>query len=77
MTRLQEKRLENGLSQSKLSKKADVNLRMLQKYEQGSADIDKANLLTILKLAIALNCNISDFVTNEEILIALKKYESR
>lgn len=77
MTRLQEKRLENGLSQSKLSKKADVNLRMLQKYEQGSADIDKANILTILKLAIALDCSISDFVTNEETLIALKKYESR
>lgn len=77
MTRLQEKRLENGLSQSKLSKKADVNLRMLQRYEQGSANIDKANILTILKLAIALNCNISDFVTNEEILRALKKYESR
>lgn len=59
---LKEIRIDLGLSQSQLAKKAEVNLRMLQYYEQGVKDIKKASGETIKKLADALN------VTMEEII---------
>ena len=59
---LKEIRIDLGLSQSQLAKKAEVNLRMLQYYEQGVKDIKKASGETIKKLADALD------VTMEEII---------
>lgn len=77
MTKLKEKRVEKGLTQQELSLMSDVSLNMIRKYEQGTRDINKANTLTIFNLAIALNCNIIDFVTDDKIISALNKYESR
>ena len=42
MTNLKRIRQSNNLSQSQLAEKADVNFRMLQNYEQGFKDINKA-----------------------------------
>lgn len=71
---LQEKRKEKGLSQSQLAKKAGVKFRMLQHYEQGSKDINGAKLNTLLNLAIALECKISDIVTDPELIEKIKMY---
>lgn len=56
-------RSEAGISQSKLSELSGVNLQMIQKYEQGVKDINKAQGETLYKLAQALNCKVEDLLT--------------
>ena len=77
MTKLQAIRLEKGLSQGQLAKLAEVNVRMLQNYEQDFRDINGAKLSTLLKLCLALNCTLSDILDDEETLELLRKYEAR
>lgn len=62
MSKLQDARKAAGLSQSKLAEVAGINLRILQYYEQGKNDINKAQALTVYKLARALNVNIEDIL---------------
>ncbi len=62
MSKLQDIRKANNLSQSKLADKSGVNLRMVQNYEQGFKDINKAQAITLYKLAQALDCTIEDLL---------------
>lgn len=57
-------RIANGLSQSKLSKLANVKLRSIQMYEQKQNDINKAQANTLFSIARVLNCNIEDLLEN-------------
>lgn len=77
LNNLKKKRIKKGLSQRELSVKANINVRMIQKYEQGVIDIENANILTLLKIAIGLECDLIELVTNEELINILNKYESR
>ncbi len=70
---LQQIRRDRGLSQSQLAKKANVNVRTLQVYEQGAKDINGAKLNTLIDLALALDCNVSDILTNDELKEKCKK----
>lgn len=45
------------LSQAMLAEKSGVNLRIIQSYEQGLRDINKAQFSTVVKLAEALECD--------------------
>lgn len=65
-----------GLTQQELSNKSGVNIQTLRKYEQGTKNINNARLKTILKLAITLNCNISDILTDDTI-VYLEEYKGR
>ena len=51
-----------GLSQSMLSAEAGVSLRSIQMYEQRNKDINKAQALTIVKIARALGCDVEDLM---------------
>lgn len=51
-----------GLSQSELSKLANVELRSIQMYEQRRNDINKAQVETLYKLSRVLGCNIEDLL---------------
>ena len=62
MSKLQDIRKANNLSQSKLAEKSGVNLRMVQKYENGEKDINKAQGITLYKLAQALDCTVEDLL---------------
>ena len=62
MNKLKKIRVQQGLSQSLLSKKANVSLRALQAYEQGDRDIKKAQAETVYKLAQALHCTIEELI---------------
>lgn len=73
MTKLKQLRSTNKLSQSELANKAEVNVRVLQHYEQGSKILDHAKLHTILKICKALNCRLEDVIENEETLKLLKE----
>ena len=62
MNKLKEKRMQRKLSQSQLAKASGVSLRMLQKYEQGDRDLNKAQAETVYKLAKALNCKMEALI---------------
>lgn len=62
MSALKKRREAIGLSQSQLAEKSGVNVRMIQNYEQGFKDINKAAAITVYQLAEALNCNMEDLI---------------
>ena len=62
MSNLKRIREESDLSQSKLADKSGVSVRMIQHYEQGVKDINKAQVGTVYKLAKALKVNIEDLI---------------
>lgn len=55
-------RESRGMTQAELSEKSGVNKRMIQHYEQGFKDINKAQVLTVLKLSEALECDVYDII---------------
>lgn len=66
MSKLQEKRLLNGLSQWQLSIKTNIPIGTIQKYENGYTPIDGAKIKTLALLAQALNCKITDIIEDQE-----------
>ena len=54
MTNLQRIRKERGLTQKALAEQSGVSVRMIQHYEQGIKDINKASAITVYNLAKAL-----------------------
>ena len=75
MSKLKTKRMETGMSQSQLAEKANMNVRTLQHYEQGSKIFDNARIDTILRVCLALNCKIEDVIENHIYIELLRKYE--
>lgn len=55
---LKEYRTKSGMSQSQLAEASGVNVRMIQYYEQGVKDINKASGETLYKLSRALGCKM-------------------
>lgn len=70
---LREVRKKADLSQSQLAEKSGINVRIIQYYEQGSRDINGAKLATLVDLAEALNCKLSDVITDKQVISKLKK----
>ena len=62
MSNLKRIREAKNLTQSKLSEESGVNLPMIQKYEAGIKDINKAQGMTLHKLTQALDCKIEDLL---------------
>ena len=62
MSNLKNIRTQRGYSQNKLAELSEVNLRMIQHYEQGVKNINSAQAITIYNLAQALNCNMEDLL---------------
>jgi len=61
-TNLKRIREASGLSQSKLAAESGVTLRSIQMYEQRNKDINKAQALTVVKIARALGCEVEDLM---------------
>ena len=51
-----------GMSQQELSKKSNVSLRSIQLYEQRQKSIDKAQAITLYRLAQTIGCQIEDLL---------------
>ena len=62
MSKLKHIREAHKMSQSQLAEASGVNVRMIQHYEQGFKDINKASVITVYKLAKALNINTEDLI---------------
>jgi len=50
------------MSQRDLAEASGVSLRMIQLYEQKNKDINKAQAITLAKLARVLGCNVNDLI---------------
>ncbi len=61
-TRLRMYREHMGLSQSELARESDVSVRMIQHYEQRQKDLNKAQMMTVRRLARALHCSMEDLM---------------
>ncbi|MEG1085160.1 MAG: helix-turn-helix transcriptional regulator [Anaerovoracaceae bacterium] len=62
MNKLKELRETRKLSRSQLAEKSGVNVRTIEAYEQGLKDINKAQGITLYKLANALGCQIEELL---------------
>ncbi|MEG0830614.1 MAG: helix-turn-helix transcriptional regulator, partial [Anaerovoracaceae bacterium] len=60
--KLKELRETRKLSRSQLAEKSGVNVRTIEAYEQGLKDINKAQGITLYKLANALGCQIEELL---------------
>ena len=67
MSKLQELRKVKGISQSQLAKITNINVRIIQSYEQQERPVDNAGLDKLIPLALALNCKISDLLENDDL----------
>ena len=55
-------REDRKMTQSQLAEKSGVSLRLIQAYEQGYKDINKAQVVTVLQLAEALDCDVYEII---------------
>lgn len=62
---LKERRQAMNLSQSQLAEKSQINVRLIQDYEQGHKNINHAKAITVYRLAKALNCTVEDLIETE------------
>jgi len=62
MSKLQKIRNSAHMSTAELAKRSGVNERMIQYYENGYKDINKAQAITVLKIADALGCEVRDLL---------------
>lgn len=75
MGKLKKLRESTGMSQVEFAKKAGVNIRTYQMYEQGAKLIENAKMETVIKICLALSCEISDIIEDQKILSLLYKYK--
>jgi len=61
-TALEFRRQTKRFTQAKLAEASGVNVRMIQHYEQGVKDINRAAALTVYRLAQALDCTVEDLL---------------
>ena len=65
MSNLKAIRENRDFSQAKLAEASGVSIRMIQYYEQGFKDINKAQAITVYKLAVSLDCGMEDLIEPE------------
>ena len=66
MSNLKRIREDRGMTQASLSDKSGVSKRLIQAYEQGYKDINKAQVLTVVRLAETLGCTVTDLIEEVE-----------
>ena len=54
-----------------------MSLRTITSLEQGQRNINKAELSTLLKFCLVLDCRLKDILVDPETLDLLRKYEER
>lgn len=77
MSKLQDVRKAKCISQGTLAELTEMSLSAVTKLEQGQRNINKAELSTLLKLCLTLDCRLSDILDDPETLELLQKYEEQ
>lgn len=75
MTKLQEIRIDRGLTQADLASQARMNIRSLQYYEQGRKDLAHVRIDKLLRLCIILKCKIGNIIEDPQCEILYNEYE--
>lgn len=75
MNKLKKMRESRGLSQLQLAEKSGIQVRTLQHYEQGVLNFDHCKIDKIFAVALALDCDVEDILTDENIIETIKKYQ--
>ena len=65
-SRLKFMRELKGMTQASLAEKSGVSQRNIQAYEQGDKDINKAQVVTVLQLAEALDCDVYEIINDRQ-----------
>ena len=73
MNKLQTARQAAGLTQQQLADQTGISLSTIQKYERDAKDINSAKLISLLKITVALKCQLKDILTDEEVLNMLEE----
>ena len=61
-SRLRALRKQCGVTQRSLAERSGVSLRMIQLYEQGRQDINKAQAISLVRIARVLGCDVLDLL---------------
>ena len=69
---LQEIRKKKNYTVKELGAISGINYRTIQNLECGANDINSLKLESLCKLAIALDCNIHDLLTDEKLKTQFK-----
>lgn len=64
--KLRDYREKAGLSRSQLAEKAGVSVRLLERYEQGARDFNKAQVGVVLALSKALGVAVEDLIDEQD-----------
>lgn len=64
LTRL---RIYAGLTQKSLADRTGVSVRMIEQYEQGRKDINRASADTVYRLAKTLGCSMEEILEKEDV----------
>ena len=62
MNNLKRIRESKGLTQKALADRAGVSIRIIQYYEQGYRDINRAEAMTVYKISKALDCHMEEIL---------------
>ena len=65
VTNLKKIRKASNMTQKHLANESRVSLRMIQLYEQRNKDINKAQAITLSKIARVLGCGVEDLLERE------------
>jgi len=71
-TNLQKIRKAADMTQKKLADESGVSLRMIQLYEQRNKDVNKAQAITLFKIARVLGCEAADLLESDSSLYVNK-----
>ena len=65
-SRLKFIRMESRMTQAQLAQESGVSKRLIEAYEQGFKDINRAQVLTALKLSEALHCDVYEIINDRD-----------
>lgn len=65
MSKLKYRRTAAGLTQKQLAEAAGISIRLLQEYEQGRKDLNRAQVQKALALANALGVRVEEILPEE------------
>lgn len=69
---IKEQRNKKEFSARELGERSGVNYRTIQNMECGKNDVNTANLDTLCRIAIALDCTLFDILTDQDLKYRLK-----
>ena len=77
MSKLQEIRKANGLTQNELAERISVKPQTIRSYEQGWRNLNKAEFSILLKICNVLGCKLTDILDDKETLMEWDLYQKR